>query len=164
MPSRATLEHRAGCVPSDDRDQRFTSNANTYTGLSAFWRERAGSAAKAMHQEAVAVTGNDLSDGESDLILKALLEDFGRAYGLSRRECEIVMLASTGHRTKEISASLGCATQTVGTYWERIYRKTQNASREMVLALVLRFIVDAMRKANLTERKAAGQDTTNSPP
>src|ERR1051325_815532 len=69
------------------------------------------------------------SDGETELVLKALLEDFGRAYGLSRREQEIVALASTGHRTKEISDALGCATQTIGTYWERIYRKTKHTSR-----------------------------------
>ena len=84
------------------------------------------------------------SDGESTLMLKALLEEFGRVYGLSRREQEIITLASTGHRTKEISDALGCATQTIGTYWERIYRKTKYTSREEVLALILRFVIETV--------------------
>lgn len=89
---------------------------------------------------------NNLNDDKNDIVLKNFLKDFGRTYGLSRRESEILTLASTGHSTKEISAVLGCAPQTVGTYWERIYRKTQNDSREMVLALVLRFIINVTRK------------------
>ncbi len=91
------------------------------------------------------MTGKTLIEDECETTLKTHLEDFGRLYGLSKRECEIVTLASTGSRTKEISAAIGCATQTVGTYWERIYRKTQRASREAVLALVLRFVVDVTR-------------------
>lgn len=91
-------------------------------------------------------TDDEAGGDESALELETLLEGFGRAHGLSRREAQIVALASTGHRTKEIGAALGCAPQTIGTYWERIYRKTQTASREMVLALVLRFVVDAARR------------------
>lgn len=87
-------------------------------------------------------------DEGTDIALNKLLEDFGHANRLSRRERQIVMLASTGHRTKEIGAALGCAIQTIGTYWERIYRKTRTTSREMVLALVLRFIVDALRRGS----------------
>jgi DNA-binding CsgD family transcriptional regulator len=76
-----------------------------------------------------------------DHILKTLLSDFGSTHGLSEREAETVALALAGMRTKEIASALGCAPQTIATYWDRIYRKTNTNSREMVLALMIRFIV-----------------------
>jgi DNA-binding CsgD family transcriptional regulator len=76
-----------------------------------------------------------------DHMIRALLADFGYAHSLSDREAETVALALAGMRTKEIASALGCAPQTIATYWDRVYRKTNSNSKEMVLALVVRFIV-----------------------
>jgi DNA-binding CsgD family transcriptional regulator len=74
--------------------------------------------------------------------LRTLLLAFRDVHNLSDREAETVALALTGLRTKEIASTLGCAPQTIATYWDRVYRKTNSNSKEMVLALVIRFIVE----------------------
>ena len=74
-------------------------------------------------------------------VMRPTVDDFGSLHNLSPREKEILGMAACGYRTKEISHYLGCAIQTIGTYWARIYLKTRSTSRENVIAQLLRFAV-----------------------
>jgi DNA-binding CsgD family transcriptional regulator len=58
--------------------------------------------------------------------------------GLSRRECEVLVAAAQGKCTKEIALSLGISGKTVDYFWKRIFQKAGCASREEVMARLLR--------------------------
>lgn len=57
---------------------------------------------------------------------------------LSRREREIIRLASQGHTDKGIAAELGISPTTVVTYWGRIRSKFGQASRSELVADFIR--------------------------
>src|SRR5205085_1350760 len=57
---------------------------------------------------------------------------------LSKRERQIVRLASGGATDKAIAANLGIGVGSVKTYWERIRQKFQVNSRTEILSSLLR--------------------------
>lgn len=66
-------------------------------------------------------------------------ETFGllcRAYGLSRRERELVALVVAGRHTKDISRLLGISHYTVQEHVTSVFRKTRVRSRRQLMALL----------------------------
>ena len=53
---------------------------------------------------------------------------------LSPRERAVLLAAARGAEDKEIAMKLGCSVSTVRTLWHRVYRKTRELSRRMLIA------------------------------
>lgn len=70
--------------------------------------------------------------------MKGILNTSGVAE-LSKREREVVKLASDGHTDQGICRILGISVGTLGTYWARIRQKTGYASRSETTAAFARY-------------------------
>lgn len=68
------------------------------------------------------------------LELATSIED--RIAGLSERERAVLDLAVRGYKDRAISAKLGIAKGTVGTYWNRIRRKVGPMTRAEIAAVI----------------------------
>jgi DNA-binding NarL/FixJ family response regulator len=84
---------------------------------------------------------------ESSTLLNALrqlsaahdhVQDFARTYRLSPREVALLRLAVLGRNNDQAAAELGCSRATVGTYWNRVFRKTGVSGQRDVIILLLR--------------------------
>lgn len=73
----------------------------------------------------------------------ALARAYGHAHGLSPRETEVLEHALSGEVRKQCAHGLGCSTGSVASYWQRIYRKTNQHGREDVVLDVLRFVLES---------------------
>jgi len=73
--------------------------------------------------------------------LVAFIERFGRCYGLSPQQLNLLHFAATGVARKESAARSGCSVKTVEEHWRRIYHKTGCASELQVVAILLRSIL-----------------------
>lgn len=65
-----------------------------------------------------------------------MITEPGTSAKLSKRESQIVTLASEGFTDKEIARNLGIAMGSVRTYWERMRQKTGAKNRAELLAAV----------------------------
>lgn len=71
-----------------------------------------------------------------------LIEQFCDRFSFSPRERDVLSRAAIGLSAKEIGASIGCATQTIHTYWRRITQKLNCRDRDEALAALLAFATD----------------------
>jgi len=67
------------------------------------------------------------------------IDSFCRQHSFSKRESEVLRLASQGFANKKIADLMGCAHSSVISYWKRIYRKMCCQTRSEVLALLIQF-------------------------
>ncbi len=79
------------------------------------------------------------SDGE----LVRAVNDYARDYRLSGQETLLLLCAARGVSDKCAAATLSCTRSTVGTYWQRIYRKVGQQGQCKVLAHLLRRLIAA---------------------
>ncbi len=70
------------------------------------------------------------------------VEEFGKVFGLSVRERQLVLLVAVGTEGKRLPDEMRCSAYTVATYWSRVFAKTWCRSQKDVLALLIRFIAD----------------------
>ena len=81
-------------------------------------------------------TGEELLAAVEAHVLVAHAEAVtGRARGLSGREEQIAVLASTGATNDEVAATLGISRKTVEAHLTRVYRKLRVRSRTELAAL-----------------------------
>lgn len=66
------------------------------------------------------------------------VQNFARTYRLSPREVALLRLAVLGRNNDQAAAELGCSRATVGTYWNRVFRKTGVSGQRDVIILLLR--------------------------
>src|SRR5690606_10050720 len=59
-------------------------------------------------------------------------------YRLSARETQLLQLALAGRNNDEAADELGCARATIGTFWNRIFRKTGVSGQRDLMILLLR--------------------------
>lgn len=74
--------------------------------------------------------------------LNAALGTYAAEYRLSRQERTLLCCAIRGVSDKLAADEMGCSRNTVGTYWQRIYRKTGVHPQRSVLAHMLRTVLD----------------------
>lgn len=73
--------------------------------------------------------------------LTLLVARFSRHYQLSPQESRLVECASRGLSNKAAADHLGCSLNTMGTYWRRIYQKTDAFGQKEVLASLFRLSI-----------------------
>ncbi len=66
------------------------------------------------------------------------LTQFTTFYRLSARETQLLQLALAGRNNDEAADELGCARATIGTFWNRIFRKTGVSGQRDLMILLLR--------------------------
>lgn len=66
------------------------------------------------------------------------LTHFATFYRLSARETQLLQLALAGRNNDEAADELGCARATIGTFWNRIFRKTGVSGQRDLMILLLR--------------------------
>ena len=64
---------------------------------------------------------------------------FCQRHSFSKRESQILRLATEGFSNTQIAHQVGRAHSTVLTHWKRIYKKTRMKTRSEVLASLIRF-------------------------
>lgn len=68
-----------------------------------------------------------------------VLEAFRELTGLSPQEARLLNMAALGKNSDEAADLLGISRSTIGSYWNRIFRKTGCRSQRDVLGAVLKF-------------------------
>lgn len=75
-------------------------------------------------------------------VMETMVANFAFRWNLSPREARVLRSVSDGIHGKALASELGCSCSTVDVYWGRILRKCGVATREGVVALLFRFIVE----------------------
>jgi len=87
-----------------------------------------------------------------------------RKHSLSRRETEVLVVASTGACTKEVADQLGLSRKSVEYFWSRIYAKLHCRSQIEVMALLLRTAVHALHGTSDRDDSLGGRAADAHPP
>jgi DNA-binding CsgD family transcriptional regulator len=69
-----------------------------------------------------------------------IMQAFGKRYGLSDRETQVLVYFAEGCCRKEAAHALGCSAATINTYWRRILAKVRVDSPERLLANLIVFL------------------------
>ena len=80
-----------------------------------------------------------------ECIVRGLVDRVGDRYLLANRERQVLCLSAIGRDTKTIAKMLGCSCKTVEEYWQRMFKKVGEKSRQGIAARVLFEAVDCMR-------------------
>lgn len=73
--------------------------------------------------------------------LELAVHSYAKRCSLSSQEHKLLTCAVRGVSDKVAAAELGCSRNTVGTYWQRICRKTGCHPQREVFADLLRFVL-----------------------
>ena len=95
---------------------------------------------------------------DTTLILEKLVGAFADRYGLTKRECEIVMLlVSEGGSAASIAERLQLSRHTIHNHFKNVFRRTESESRA---ALMSRFILEMLAVASVDTGRIADEPSS----